>query len=93
MSLVVFIPNITTNHAITYTNLGYLNPALNNSAQNFKTINSITTVPAAQFYCSTYCYNITDFQTVNENSDPFENIPSLCYHHVCPFNWIYSLYS
>ena len=29
------MPNITTNHAITYTNLGHLNPALNNPAQSF----------------------------------------------------------
>ena len=29
------MPNITTNHAITYTNLGYLNPALKNPAQSF----------------------------------------------------------
>ena len=35
ISLVVFMPNITTNHAITYTNLGYLNQALNNPAQSF----------------------------------------------------------
>ena len=56
------MPNFTTNYAITYTNLGYLNPALNNQAQSFtrKAPKQYYNCPA-QLYFSTSCYNITDF--------------------------------